>query len=103
MKYNLDQWNYSVYAINYSFVQCVKYRRKALHSQKIMYSLKSKISDISKTFDVKFLNVGCYIKYFHMIFTSKPTLDIPKYIPTVKTIFSRELRRNFHDVKTMLW
>lgn len=98
MKYNLDQWNYSVYSINYSFVQCVKYRRKALHSQKIMYSLKSKINDISKTFDVKFLNVGCYIDYFHMIFTSKPTL----IFQNISTLSKQSLQEKSEEIFLMI-
>ncbi len=65
--------------------------------------LKTKIHDISKTFDVDVLNVECDQDHFHMIFTSKPTLDIPKYINTIKTISSREIRRNFPEIKTMLW
>jgi putative transposase len=38
-----------------------------------------------------------------MIFTSKSTFDILKYINTIKPISSKESRTNFSDVKTMLW
>jgi putative transposase len=38
-----------------------------------------------------------------MIFTSKPTLDIPKYINTLKTITSREIRKEFPGIKSLLW
>ncbi len=38
-----------------------------------------------------------------MIFTSKPTLDIPKYINTLKTITSREIRKEFPGIKLLLW
>jgi putative transposase len=38
-----------------------------------------------------------------MIFTSQPTLDIPKYINTIKTITSREIRKEFPEVKNLLW
>jgi putative transposase len=38
-----------------------------------------------------------------MIFTSQPTLDIPKYINTIKTITSREIRKEFPEVKALLW
>jgi putative transposase len=34
-----------------------------------------------------------------MIFKSKPTLEIPKYLNALKTITSREIRRNFPQVK----
>lgn len=38
-----------------------------------------------------------------MIFTAQPTLDIPKYINTIKTITSREIRKEFPEVKIKLW
>jgi putative transposase len=38
-----------------------------------------------------------------MIFTSKPTLDIPKYINALKTITSREMRTEFTEIKLLLW
>ena len=78
-------------------MECVKYKRKALDSQQIVYLLKSKIRDISKTFCVEVLNVECDLDNFHMIFTSKPTLDIPKHINTIKTIHPRETIKNFSE------
>jgi putative transposase len=62
-----------------------------------------KIREISVTFGVDVLNIECDIDHFHMIFKSKPTLDIPKYINAIKTISSREIRRNFPEVKEVLW
>lgn len=57
-------------------MEFVKYKRKALDSQKTVYLLKSKTRDISKTFVVEVLNVEWDLDNFHMIFTSKPTLNI---------------------------
>jgi putative transposase len=78
-------------------VKCVKYKRKAPCSQQTVYLLKSKIRDISKTFCVEVLNVECDLDNFHMLFTSKPTLDIPKHINTIKTIYSREIIKKFSE------
>jgi putative transposase len=38
-----------------------------------------------------------------MIFKARPTLDIPKYLNALKTISSREIRRNFPEIKKKLW
>jgi putative transposase len=38
-----------------------------------------------------------------MIFKAKPTLDIPRYINAIKTITSREIQRDFPEVKRKLW
>jgi putative transposase len=103
MQYKLGRGGHSVYSLHYHFVQCVKYRRKAITNPLIVDFLKTKIHSISVTFDVDVLNIECDKDHFHLLFSAKPSLDIPKYINTIKTITSREIRKNFPEVKTMLW
>jgi len=103
MIYKLDRGCHSVFALQYHFVQCVKYRKKALVSDDVIDLLKQKIREISETFEVEVLNVECDKDHFHLLFKGKPTLDIPKYINTMKTISSREIQRRFPEVKKLLW
>ena len=103
MGYKLDKSSHSVYALQYHLVQCVKYRRKVLDDKDIIDFLKQKISGISNSFEVEVLNVECDKDHFHMLFKSKPTLDMPKYLNAVKTITSREIQRKFPEVKKKLW
>lgn len=98
MDYKLDKGAHSVYALQYHLVQVVKYRRKVL-DEKVVDLLKTKIHEISTTFQVDVLDIGCDMDHFHMIFKSKPTLEIPKYLNALKTITSREIRRNFPELK----
>lgn len=70
-----------------------------MDNENIIDLLKQKIHEISDTFQVEVLDIGCDVDHFHMIFKSKPTLDIPKYMNAIKTITSREIRRNFPEVK----
>lgn len=65
--------------------------------------MKQKVKEISTTFAVEVLNIECDKDHFHMIFKAKPTLDIPKYVNAIKTITSREIQRNFPEVKKELW
>jgi len=101
MQYNMDHRSHSVYSLHYHFVQCIKYRRKVLCNQVLIDFLKTKIHNISKTYDVEVLNIECDKDHFHLLFTSQPTLDIPKYINTIKTITSREIRREFPEIKLL--
>ena len=103
MQYNLDHGSHSVYSLRYHFVQCIKYREEVLDNPALVDFLKTKIHNISKTYEVDVLNIECDKDHFHMIFTSQPTLDIPKYINTIKTITSREIRKEFPEVKVLLW
>ena len=102
MQYKLEHGAHSVYTLQYHLVQVVKYRKKVFGNEKIVDLLKQKIHDISTTFHVEVLDIGCDIDHFHMIFRSKPTLEIPKYLNAVKTITSREIRRTFPEIKEKL-
>ena len=103
MKYKLDKGAHSVYALQYHFVQVVKYRRDIFSNDNIIDFLKQKILEISDTFEVEILEQECDKDHIHIIFKAKPTLDIPKYINTLKTITSREIKRKFPEVKQKLW
>jgi len=103
MIYKLDKGSHSVYALQYHFVQCIKYRRKVLTDEKIIDLLRTKINEISKTFRVDVLNMECDKDHFHLLFKAKPILDIPKYLNAIKTISSREIRRKFPKIKKKLW
>jgi len=103
MIYKLDKGSHSVYALQYHLVQCIKYRKKALVNDKIIDLLKTKIKEISETFEVDVLNIECDKDHFHMLFKSKPTLDIPRYMNVIKTITSREIQRNFPEIKKLIW
>ena len=103
MIYKLDKGSHSVYALEYHFVQCIKYRRKVLTDEKIIDLLRTKINEISKTFRVDVLNMECDKDHFHLLFKAKPILDIPKYLNAIKTISSREIRRKFPKIKKKLW
>lgn len=101
--YALDRGCHSVYALQYHFVQCVKYRRKVLINDALVDFLKKTMRNISNNFDVEIQTLECDKDHYHMVFKSKPTLIIPKYVNAVKTITSREIRRNFPEIKKQLW
>ena len=103
MEYKLDKGAHSVYALQYHLVQVVKYRRKVFTNDDIVDFLKQKVKEISSTFDVEIINQECDKDHIHIIFKAKPTLNIPKYLNALKTITSREIKRNFPEVKQKLW
>nr|WP_238565092.1 IS200/IS605 family transposase [Thermococcus litoralis] len=81
----------------------VKYRRKVFTNDRIIDFLKQKIHEISETHEVEVLAIETDQDHIHILFKAKPTLNIPKYINGLKTITSREIRRNFPEVKEKLW
>ena len=103
MSYELGKGSHSVYSLSYHFIQVVKYRRKVFVNDPIVDFLKTKTREIAETFNVDILEIECDRDYFHMLFKSTPLLNIPQFINAVKTITSREIKRNFPDVKKELW
>lgn len=103
MEYELSCGAHSVHALQYHLVQCVKYRRKVLFDDKLIDLLKEKVHDVSKSFDVEVLKVECDKDHMHLLFKANPTLIISKYLNILKTITSREIRKNFPEVKRKLW
>ena len=102
MSYELDKGAHSVYSLYYHFIQVVKYRKKVFVKDAIVDLLKTKTREITHTFDVDILDIECDKDHFHMLFKSTPLLNIPQFINAVKTITSREIQRNFPDVKKEL-
>ncbi len=92
-----------VYALQYHLVQVVKYRRKVFMDDDTVDFLKQKVKDISSTFNVEITNQECDKDHIHIIFRAKPTLNTPKYSNALKTITSREIKRNFPKVTKKLW
>ncbi len=103
MEYKLDKGAHSVYALQYHFVQVVKYRKAVFLDNKIIDFLKQKAKEISTTFDVDIINQECDTDHIHIIFKTKPILVIPKYLNALKTITSREIKKNFPEIKKKLW
>lgn len=103
MGYILNKGAHSVYALQYHFIQVVKYRKNIFIDERIVDFLKQKVREISESFDVEIIDLECDKDHFHMIFKAKPTLNIPRYINALKTISSRELQRNFPNIKKQLW
>jgi putative transposase len=83
----------------------VKYRREALVDDKIIDFLKQKIHEISETFKVNSPKHRMCIKTISTcIFKAKPTLNIPKILKqTLKQLLLREIKRNYPEVKQLLW
>ena len=103
ISYNLDKGAHSVYSLYYHLIQVLKYRKKVFVDDAVVDFLKTKIREIAETFNVDILEIECDKDHFHMLFKSTPLLNIPQFVNAVKTITSREIQRNFPEIKKDLW
>jgi putative transposase len=102
--YKIDKTSNAVFSLCYHFITVVKYRQKVFTENKIIESLKSIIEDIAKGFDVEIIEQECGEDHLHILFRCKPTLDITKFVNTIKGNSSRKIRDQYKDfLKNKLW
>ncbi|MHA1488907.1 MAG: IS200/IS605 family transposase [Promethearchaeota archaeon] len=88
MEYHKDP--HRVYSLIHHLIFVVKYRQRVfLEDNGIIEDVKTKIVELSKNFEVKVVEIECGIDHIHLLISAKPTLDIPKYINTIKGHSSR--------------
>lgn len=92
MNYNKEA--HKVYSLNYHLIIVVKYRKKVFLNEDLVNEFKTMSEKISNDFDVKILEQECGSDHVHMVFSAKPTLDIPNYINILKGHTSRNIRKN---------
>ena len=102
MKYKLDHRGHSVYSLQYFGPQSQSQVWQTFDNLEIIDYLKQRIREISETFDVKVINQECDLDHIHILFRSKPTLDIPRYVNALKSNTSKEIKRKFPEVKKKL-
>ena len=104
MTYNFDKNAHSVFALQYHFVQCIKYRRKILDFPEIIDELKSRTHKIAKSYEIEILSIETNLDHVHIIFKTSPQTPIIKFINNWKSATSKSLRNKFKEqVKGKLW
>ena len=102
MKYLIDKGCHSVYCIQFHLVFCVKYRRKVL-SEDISDRLKEIVLKTATSFDVKIIEQETDQDHIHILFASKPSVTLSRFINSLKSVSSRLIRKEFPAVKEVLW
>jgi len=102
MEYDLDSSSHSVYSLNYHLILVVKYRRKVFDDDEIVDELKSRTKTISGNYGVEITNQEVDEDHIHILFSSKPTTDITKFINALKTGTSKAIRHRY-EVEDKLW
>ena len=86
----------------YHFVCPAKYRR-IVFSGNVEQSLKEICIEISKRFDIAFIEIGTDQDHVHFLIQSVPMESPTKIIRTVKSITAKEIFKRHPEVKQKLW
>ena len=89
-------------ALLYHIVCPVKYRRKII-SEQVSATLKNVCVEISKRYEIHFVEIGTDDDHVHFMIQSVPTISPKQIVQTVKSITAREIFAKHPEVKKFLW
>lgn len=102
MGYRTDKGAHSVYSLQFHYVACVKYRRKAL-SPSISTRLKEINLGVAERFRITIIEQETDLDHIHILFASKPQVTLSRFVNSLKTVSARMLMREFPELKRLLW
>ena len=94
--------SHNVSVLLYHIVCPAKYR-KAVFSEEMGDELKEICIEISKRYEIHFIEIGTDGDHVHFLVQSVPTYSPTKIVRTIKSITARELFRRLPSVKEVLW
>ena len=86
----------------YHFVCVAKYRRLVI-SDEVDIVLKNVCIEISKRFEIRFLEIGTERDHVHFLIQSVPLYSPTKIVTKVKSIIARKVFSAVPSVKEQLW
>ena len=102
MKHLPDKGCHAVYSIQFMYVCCVKYRRNVL-TEEITEYLKEVNKNIAAKFEITILEQEINSDHIHILFASKPQIQVSKFINSLKSVSARLIFKQFPEVKQKLW
>ena len=94
--------SHNVSVLMYHIVCPAKYRR-AVFAPPVDQKLKEVCLEISKRYEITFLEIGTDKDHVHFLVQSVPTYSPKKIVQTIKSITAREIFRACPEVKKRLW
>jgi len=99
---DLIRKSHNVSILMYHVVCVAKYRRLVI-SDEVDAVLKDVCIEISKRFEIRFLEIGTEGDHVHFLIQSVPTYSPTKIVTKIKSIIAREIFSSVPSVKEQLW
>ena len=94
--------SHNVSVLLYHFVCPAKYRRVVI-TEAVDQSLKDICLEISKRYEIEFIEIGTDKDHVHFLIQSIPKMSPSKIIQAVKSITAKEIFKLHPEVKEQLW
>lgn len=102
MKYINDKGSHSIYNLQFHYVACVKYRRK-IFTEEISARLKIINLSVAEKFGITIIEQETDKDHIHILFSSKPQIQVSKFVNSIKSVSARMLFREYPELKDKLW
>ncbi|TCH60692.1 IS200/IS605 family transposase [Acinetobacter sp. ANC 4862] len=102
MSYSLDTNAHSVFLLNYHLILVVKYRRKVF-TDEISNRAKEIFNHIAPTYKLELITWNHDVDHVHILFKAQPKSELSKFINAYKSASSRLLKKEFPQIKQVLW
>ena len=86
----------------YHIVCPAKYRRVVIN-ETVDKTLKETCDEISKRYDINFLEIGTEGDHVHFLVQSVPKYSPTKIVRTIKSITAKEIFKRYAEIKQKLW
>ena len=84
-------------------IECpAKYRRVVI-SEEVDNTLKEVCEEISRRYEIKFLEIGTEGDHVHFLVQSVPTYSPTKIVTIIKSILAKKIFEKHPEVKKQLW
>ena len=94
--------SHNVSVLLYHLVCPAKYRR-LVFSESVDQTLKEICFELSKRYEIHFLEIGTDLNHVHFLVQSVPLYSVTKIVTVIKSITARETFRLHPEVKRQLW
>jgi putative transposase len=101
MKFKFDKGSHSVYNLQFYYVACIRYRREVL-LDKIAERLKAINYSVARAFDIAIIEQEVAVDHIYVLFSSKPQIQLSKFVNSLKSVSARLLLREFPELKEKL-
>ena len=99
---NLDCNKHSVFLLNYHLVMVIKYRRKVI-TDPISDRLREMFTELGEEYKIHLDPWNHDQDHVHVLFRGEPRTALTKFINAYKSASSRLIKKEFPEIRSMLW
>ena len=98
----LESNNHSVFSMWYHLILVIKYRRKVIDGA-VSDRLREMFDRIATSYNITTQEWNHDIDHVHVLFTAHPNTELSRFINAYKSASSRLVKKEFPQVRKILW